>query len=67
MIITDIETLPLRITFKAGIKSDASIWGDSNLLAAKSLLVKVTIDSGLVGWGKALASAKLAIDRPAFL
>jgi L-alanine-DL-glutamate epimerase-like enolase superfamily enzyme len=68
MIITDIETIPLRIPFRAGNKSDASAWGDSNLPAADSLLVKVTTDQGLVGWGeafgfRAVASAKLAIDQ----
>jgi L-alanine-DL-glutamate epimerase-like enolase superfamily enzyme len=66
--ITGIETVPLRIPFKAGTKSDASAWGDSNLPAADSLLVKVTTDQGLVGWGEAfrfpaIASAKLAIDQ----
>jgi L-alanine-DL-glutamate epimerase-like enolase superfamily enzyme len=68
MIITDIETVPLRIPFKAGTKSDASAWGDSNLPAADSLLVKVTTDQGLIGWGeafgfRAVASAKLAIEQ----
>src|ERR1700730_7256305 len=68
MIITGIETVPLRIPFKAGTKSDASGWVDSNLPAADSLLVKVTTDQGLVGWGeafgfRAVASAKLAIDQ----
>jgi L-alanine-DL-glutamate epimerase-like enolase superfamily enzyme len=68
MIITGIETVPLRIPFKAGTKSDASAWGDSNLPAADSLLVKVTTDLGLVGWGeafgfRAVASAKLAVDQ----
>jgi L-alanine-DL-glutamate epimerase-like enolase superfamily enzyme len=68
MIITDIETVPLRIPFKAGTKSDASAWGDSNLPAADSLLVKVTTDQGLVGWGeafgfRAVASSKLAVDQ----
>src|ERR1700722_12500382 len=68
MNITDIETIPLRIPFKAGAKSDASAWGDSNLPAADSLLVKVTTEQGLVGWGeafgfRAVASVKLAIDR----
>jgi L-alanine-DL-glutamate epimerase-like enolase superfamily enzyme len=68
MIIAGIEAIPLRIPFKAGAKSDASAWGDSNLPAADSLLVKVTTDRGLVGWGeafgfRAVASVKLAIDR----
>ena len=44
MIIAGIEAIPLRIPFKAGTKSDASAWGDSNLPAADSLLVKVTTD-----------------------
>jgi L-alanine-DL-glutamate epimerase-like enolase superfamily enzyme len=68
MIITDIEAIPLRIPFKPGNKSDASAWGDSNLPAADSLVVKVTTDQGLTGWGeafgfRAVASAKLAIDQ----
>jgi L-alanine-DL-glutamate epimerase-like enolase superfamily enzyme len=68
MIITEIETVPLRIPFKPGIRSDASAWGDSNLPAADALLVKVTTDQGLVGWGeafgfRAVASAKLAVDQ----
>jgi L-alanine-DL-glutamate epimerase-like enolase superfamily enzyme len=67
MIITAVESIPLRIPFKVGTKSDASAWGDSNLPAADSLLVKVTTDQGLVGWGeafgfRAVASAKLAVD-----
>jgi L-alanine-DL-glutamate epimerase-like enolase superfamily enzyme len=68
MIITDIETVPLRIPFKRGTKSASSAWGDSNLPAADSLLVKVTTDQGIVGWGeafgfRAVASARLAIDQ----
>jgi L-alanine-DL-glutamate epimerase-like enolase superfamily enzyme len=68
MIITGVETVPLRIPFRAGNRSDASAWGDSNLPAADSLLIKVTTDQGLVGWGeafgfRAVASAKLAIDQ----
>src|SRR5258706_15137606 len=68
MIIGGIEAIPLRIPFEAGAKSDASAWGDSNLPATDSLLVKVTTDQGLVGWGeafgfRAVASAKLAVDQ----
>jgi L-alanine-DL-glutamate epimerase-like enolase superfamily enzyme len=68
MIITAIEPIPLRIPFKAGNTSDASAWGDCNLPAADALLVKVTTDHGLIGWGKAfgfraVVSAKLAIDQ----
>ncbi|HEX7681255.1 MAG TPA: mandelate racemase/muconate lactonizing enzyme family protein [Thermoanaerobaculia bacterium] len=68
MIISDVETIPLRIPFKAGTRSDASAWGDGNLPAADALLVKVTTDEGLVGWGeafgfRAVASARLAVDQ----
>src|ERR1700709_952462 len=68
MIITGVETVPLRIPFRAGSKSGASAWGDSNLPAADSLLVMVTTDEGLVGWGeafgfRAVASVKLAVDQ----
>jgi L-alanine-DL-glutamate epimerase-like enolase superfamily enzyme len=68
MKIKSIETVPLRIPFKAGSKSDASAWGDRNLPTADSLLVKVTTDKGLEGWGeafgfRAVASAKLAVDE----
>jgi L-alanine-DL-glutamate epimerase-like enolase superfamily enzyme len=68
MIITGIETIPIRIPFRAGNRSDASAWGDSNLPAADALLVRVTTDQGLTGWGesfgfRAVASAKLAIDQ----
>jgi L-alanine-DL-glutamate epimerase-like enolase superfamily enzyme len=68
MIIAKIETFPLRIPFKRGTKSDAAAWGDKNLPAADSLLVKVTTDQGLEGWGeafgfRAVTSAILAIDE----
>jgi L-alanine-DL-glutamate epimerase-like enolase superfamily enzyme len=63
-----IETFPLRIPFNAGSTSNASAWGDSDLPAADSLLVKVTTDKRLEGCGevfgfRAVASAKLAVDE----
>jgi len=68
MIIAKIETFPLRIPFKRGSKSAAAAWGVKDLPAADSLLVKVTTDQGLEGWGEAFGfqavrSAKLAIDE----
>src|SRR6516162_6009802 len=68
MIIAKIETFPLRIPFKPGNKAAPSAWGDKDLPVADSLLVKVTTDQGLEGWGetfgfRAVASAKLAIDE----
>jgi hypothetical protein len=44
-VIAKIETVPLRIPFKAGSTSDASLWGDK-LTAEDSLLVKVTTNTG---------------------
>jgi L-alanine-DL-glutamate epimerase-like enolase superfamily enzyme len=68
MIIKKIETLPLRIPIRPGDHTDAGAWGDKNLAAVDSLLVKVTTDEGLEGWGeafgfRAVSSAKLAIDE----
>ena len=68
MIITGVEPVALRIPFKAGSTSAASAWGEGNLPAADSLLVKVTTDQGVVGWGeafgfRAVASARLAIEQ----
>src|SRR5215469_15926415 len=68
MIIAKVETFPLRIPFKSGTRAAASAWGDKGLPAADSLLVRVTTDQGLEGWGetfgfRAVSSAKLAIDE----
>jgi len=52
MVISKIETFPLRIPFKPGNLAPASAWGDKGLKAADSLLVKVTSDDGLEGWAK---------------
>src|SRR6516162_6579607 len=56
MIIARIQTFPLRIPFKPGNVS------------ADSLLIKITTDDGLEGWGeafgfRAVQSAKLAVDE----
>lgn len=53
MIITRIETFPLRIPFKPGNRSAASAWGPKGLHAVDSLLVRVATDQGLEGWGEA--------------
>ncbi|MBV8537779.1 MAG: mandelate racemase/muconate lactonizing enzyme family protein [Alphaproteobacteria bacterium] len=68
MIIAKIEAFPLRIPFKRGNQAAAAAWGDKDLPTADSLLVKVTTDQGLAGWGeafgfRAVTSAKLAIDE----
>ena len=68
MIIAKIDTFPLRIPFKPDTRAAASAWGDKGLLVADSLLVRITTDQGLEGWGetfgfRAVPSAKLAIDE----
>ena len=52
MLIAKIETFPLRIPFQPNTHAAASAWGDKGLPAAESLLVKVTTDQGLEGWGE---------------
>lgn len=47
-VIAKIETVPLRIPFKGGGTSDASLWGHK-LTAEDALLVKVTTDTGVEG------------------
>jgi len=68
MLIARIETLPLRIPFKPNNHAATSAWGDKGLPAADSLLVKVTTDQGIEGWGetfgfRAVSMAKSAIDE----
>lgn len=70
MIIAGIETVPLRIPFKAGSTSVAALFSGSDKKSpvADSLLVKVTTDTGVEGWGeafgyRAVTSAKLAVDE----
>lgn len=67
MIIAKVETFPLRIPFKPGHTTAASAWSDQNAPSADSLLVRITTDEGLEGWGeafgfRAVPLVKLAID-----
>src|SRR5690625_7757121 len=50
-VITAIEAIPLRIPLKSDLPG-AALWGES-LTAADSLLVKVSTDDGVSGWGEA--------------
>jgi len=66
--IASIEAIPLRIPFTAGGRSDAGAWGGKDLKTVDSLIVKVTTDQGLVGWGEsfgftAVPAVKVAIDQ----
>jgi L-alanine-DL-glutamate epimerase-like enolase superfamily enzyme len=68
MKIENIEAIALRIPFTAGGKSDVGAWGDKDLKTVDSLLIKVTTDSGVVGWGEsfgftAIPAVKVAIEQ----
>ena len=65
MIITSIETFPLRIPFKPGNRSAASAWGPKGQHAVDSLLVKVTTDQGLEGWGESFGFTGVPVTQRA--
>jgi L-alanine-DL-glutamate epimerase-like enolase superfamily enzyme len=67
MIISEVGTFPLRIPLRMGNRSAVAAWGDKDLPAGDSLLVKVTTDQGLEGLGeafgfRAVRFAKLVIE-----
>jgi len=53
MKITGIETIEVRIPYTAGGASQTSAWGGKEWLTADALLVKVSTDAGIAGWGEA--------------
>lgn len=68
MKIEHIEAIPLRIPFTVGGKSDVGAWGDKDLKTVDSLLLKVTTDSGEIGWGEtfgftAIPAVRAAIEQ----
>jgi L-alanine-DL-glutamate epimerase-like enolase superfamily enzyme len=65
MIITGIETVPLRIPYKPGHESAASVWGAAGSPAVDSLLVKVTTDQGCEGWGEAFGLMGVPVTQRA--
>jgi L-alanine-DL-glutamate epimerase-like enolase superfamily enzyme len=65
MIITGVETFPLRIPFQAGNRSGASVLGPTGLRAVDSLLVKVTTDQGLEGWGESFGFTAVPVTQRA--
>ncbi|MFM0339390.1 mandelate racemase/muconate lactonizing enzyme family protein [Paraburkholderia fungorum] len=67
MKIASIESIPLRIPFTAGGQSAAGAWGSAGLQTVDSLIVKVTTDTGVTGWGEtfgftAIPAVKVVID-----
>jgi L-alanine-DL-glutamate epimerase-like enolase superfamily enzyme len=68
LVIWKVDAFPSRIPVRRGKTADAAAWGDKELPAAASPLVRVTTDEGLRGWGesfdcKAVPSAKLALEE----
>jgi L-alanine-DL-glutamate epimerase-like enolase superfamily enzyme len=68
MKIARIESIPLRIPYDVGGSSSAGVWGGGgDRPTADSLIVSVTTDTGVVGWGEtfgfaAIPATKAAID-----
>lgn len=63
-----IEVIVVSIPFAGGSKSAESAWGRKNAGSADSLLVKVTTEGGIIGWGEAfgftaIPAVKAAIEQ----
>jgi L-alanine-DL-glutamate epimerase-like enolase superfamily enzyme len=65
MIITSIETFPLRIPFNPGNRSASSAWGPKDLHAVDSLMVKVTTDQSFEGWGESFGFTGVPVTQRA--
>jgi L-alanine-DL-glutamate epimerase-like enolase superfamily enzyme len=68
MKIEAIETLVLSVPYTTGGSADAEAWGGKAWKTADTLLLKVTTDAGIVGWGEAfgynvIPATKAAIDH----
>ncbi len=68
MKITKIETMVLRIPYTSGGPSDTQVWGGKAWQTADVLLVKVSTDGSVTGWGEAfgynvIPATKVAIDQ----
>jgi L-alanine-DL-glutamate epimerase-like enolase superfamily enzyme len=68
MVIAMIQVIVVSIPFAGGSRSAESAWGAKNAGSADSLLVKVTTESGIVGWGEAfgftaIPAVKAAIEQ----
>jgi L-alanine-DL-glutamate epimerase-like enolase superfamily enzyme len=68
MKIATIETIVLRIPYTSGGSTDTEVWGGKAWQTADALLVKVTTDDGIAGWGEAfgynvIPATRAAIDQ----
>lgn len=60
-----IEVIAVSIPFAGGSRSAESAWGGKNAGSADSLLVKVTTEGGIVGWGEAFGFTAIPAVRAA--
>jgi L-alanine-DL-glutamate epimerase-like enolase superfamily enzyme len=65
MKIQSIETTVVCIPYTTGGSADADAWGGSTWKTADALLVKVTTDDGIVGWGEAFGYNVIPATRAA--
>jgi L-alanine-DL-glutamate epimerase-like enolase superfamily enzyme len=68
MKVARIETTVLRIPYTSGGPSDTEVWGGKAWQTADVLLVKISTDAGVTGWGEAfgynvIPATKVAIDE----
>jgi L-alanine-DL-glutamate epimerase-like enolase superfamily enzyme len=68
MKIASIETIVLRIPYTSGGSTDTEVWGGKAWQTADALLVKVTTDAGIAGWGEAfgynvIPATRAAVDQ----
>ena len=68
MKIEKIETMVLRIPYASGGPSDTQVWGGKPWQTADVLLVKISTDTGVTGWGEAfgynvIPATRVAIDQ----
>ncbi len=68
MKIEKIETIVLRIPYTSGGPSNTEVWGGKAWQTADVLLVKISTDGGVTGWGEAfgynvIPATRVAIDQ----
>jgi L-alanine-DL-glutamate epimerase-like enolase superfamily enzyme len=65
MVITGVESVALSIPFRTRRRSAISSWSRADAPAVDSLLVHVTTDEGVDGWGEALGLSAVSVTRAA--
>jgi L-alanine-DL-glutamate epimerase-like enolase superfamily enzyme len=65
MKIEAVETIVLRVPYTCGGSTDTEAWGGKPWETADALLVKITTDAGLTGWGEAFGYNAIPATRAA--